>query len=731
MYYIVKDGRCDDRMPDKQNRAPAAGAAADETGSARYSREADLTRLAAPVTALPGVGKAYAEKLSGLGISSIGDLVYHFPRRYLDRSNVTPISSIKVGQELTVVGTVKELENRRTRNRKSLLVATIFDGTGYLSGVWFNQEYHAARLGKGTLVAFSGKVRFEYSRLQIVNPSFDVLAQPEAGSESQLEAIHTGRIIPLYPGTAGVTSAMLRRLISRALEVLGEVPDPLPEWVRSDFELQPLAASLFEVHFPSGAEALKNARYRALFDEIFTMQVGLALTKKRRERERTGIAHGTPGELVQGFVDSLPFDLTGAQRRAWREISGDMEGGVQMNRLLQGEVGSGKTVVAVLAMLLAVEGGYQAAMMAPTEVLANQHYDRISKMLAETPVSVALLTGDSDTSVTEAAATGETDVIVGTHALIQSSVTFNRLGLVVVDEQHRFGLTQRVALARKGLAPDVLYMSATPIPRSLALTLYGDLDVSVIQELPVGRKGVITVVADEEQRQGAFAMVRNEVEKGRQAFVVCPLVEGSEKLEARAAREEATRLAVEFPCLRIGVLHGQMKSEEKRRVMRDFEAGEVDILVSTLVVEVGVDVPNATVMIVENADRFGLSQLHQLRGRVGRGEERGVFVLFAKPTTEEAKARLDAIRRFEDGFALAEADLGIRGEGTLFGTRQSGLPDLRLTRLPRNIELVRRARVAAFKLVESDPDMKKPEHELLGWEVNRRFGGALEWLFQS
>jgi ATP-dependent DNA helicase RecG len=404
---------------------------------------------------------------------------------------------------------------------------------------------------------------------------------------------------------------------------------------------------------------------------------------------------------------------------------------VAMNRLLQGEVGSGKTVVAVLALLLSVENGYQGAIMAPTEVLAYQHDNRVRKMLEGLPVSVALMTGGSEAEVQRAVASGEVDIVIGTHALIQKEVRFARLGVVVIDEQHRFGVSQRASLERKGAFPHVLHMSATPIPRTLSLTLYGDLDVSVIDELPAGRKGVVTVVADKTQRKGAFAMVGQEVALGRQVYVICPLVEESEKLEARAAEEEARRLAGVFPGYRTGLLHGQMKSEEKRSVMERFQAGEIDILISTLVVEVGMDVPNATVMIVENADRFGLAQLHQLRGRIGRGSERAICVLFADPATDEAKARMKAIQECDDGFALADEDLRIRGEGTLFGTRQSGLPDLKLVRLSRNLDLIRKARQEAFKLVDGDPTLKKPENALLRREVNRRFAGTLEWLFHG
>lgn len=684
--------------------------------------------LAAPVTTLPGVGSTYARRLAQLDIKTVGDLLYHFPRRYLDRSSVTPIRSVKTGQEATVVGTVCDVESRRTHSRKNILVVTLFDRTGYMSGVWFNQEYHRDRLKEGVEAAFSGKVQFQYKRLQMVNPSYDVLG---GGGDIEAEGIHTGRIIPLYPGTAGVTSAVLRKMISGALDAVDGMADVLPEDIRRTFGLMPLTEALREIHFPRGEETLKKARYRALFDEVFIMQVGLALRKKRRELEGGGISHGSPGGLVEKFRQSLPFELTVAQEKAWGEIAGDMSRAVPMNRLLQGDVGSGKTVVAVQALLLAVEGGYQGAIMAPTEVLAHQHYRRIGAMLEGLPVRVGLLTAGTSAKDLRDIASGDMDVVVGTHALIQEGVSFDRLGVVVIDEQHRFGLRQRVALAAKGSTPDILHMSATPIPRTLSLTLYGDLDVSVMDELPAGRKGVVTVVADKSQRKGAFAMVGEEVRLGRQAFVICPLVEESEKLEARAAEKESRRLAGEFPGFNIGLVHGQMKSEDKRAVMDRFSAGEIDILISTVMVEVGIDVPNATAMIVENADRFGLAQLHQLRGRIGRGNRRAVFVMFADPSTDEAKARMEAIRRYNDGFALAEADLLIRGEGSLFGTRQSGLPDLKLARLSRDFELIRNARSAAFRLVDRDPVLSEGENTLLRREANRRFGGTLDWLFHG
>ena len=730
MYYIgtSERNRTGEIMP--EGKAPENKAQAERAEARKLPPPvAALERTAAPVSSLQGVGPAIARKLAPLGIRTVADLLYHFPRRYLDRSSLTAIGSVKTGEETTVLGKVCDIESRPTRGRKSVLTITIFDGTGYISGVWFNQEWHKERLREGVEAAFSGKVQYQYKRLQMVNPSYDVLGGEEG--EDRAEAIHTGRIIPLYPATAGVTSASLRRLVKRALEAVSGMADPVPRSVRDKFDLTPLEKALREIHFPNDNAALKKARYRAAFDEVFMMQVGLALRKKHYEAQARGIAHDSSPGLTVDFAQSLPFEMTGAQKRSWREISADMKSATRMNRLLQGEVGSGKTVVAVLALLKAVENGYQGALMAPTVVLSQQHYERIGQMLEGLGVRVELLTSSTGRTVIDNVASGEVNIVVGTHALIQQSVSFARLGLVIIDEQHRFGLDQRVSLSEKGEDPDILHMSATPIPRTLSMTLFGDLDVSVIDELPRGRKGVITVVSDQSQRKGAFAMVGREIKAGRQAFVICPLIEESEKLDARAAADEAKRLAAEFPGYDIGLLHGQMKSDEKRKVMRQFASGRIDILISTSVVEVGVDVPNATVMIVEDADRFGLAQLHQLRGRIGRGSERGVFILFSDPSTDEARARLDAIKRYDDGFELAEADLRIRGEGSLFGNRQSGLPDLKVAKLSRNFELIRRAREEAFRLVAADPDLSKIEHVLLRWETNRRFGGSLDWLFKG
>lgn len=720
----------EDGRPEMSEDKTSGTASKEKTrGVAQPAPVRALARLDQPVTAVPGVGPAMARRLASLGIGTIGELLYHLPRRYLDRSDVTPIGSLKTGEQATVVGKVTDVRSRPGRNRRKILTVTVFDGTGYISGIWFNQEYHRERLLPGAEVAFSGKVQYQHKMLQVVNPGYDVLSGEEG--DDRARAIHTGRIIPLYPATAGLSSATLRRLVRTALDLVSGMADPVPGRVREKFDLAPLEEALREAHFPSGSRALKRARYRAAFDELFTMQVGLALRKKHRQAESGGIAHDAPASLTARLLESLPFELTASQLRAWREISSDMERPAAMNRLLQGDVGSGKTVVALLALLKAVENKRQGAIMAPTEVLAVQHHARMGAMLAGLPVRVELVTSGSSGGSTAALADGSIDIAVGTHALIQEQAVFKDLGLAVIDEQQRFGLDQRLELARKGECPDVLHMSATPIPRTLSMTLFGDLDVSLIDESPAGRKGVVTVVASGDQRQGAYAMVGREIAAGRQAFVICPLVTGSDRLEARAAAEEARRLSKVFAGRQVGLLHGQMKSDEKRSVMERFEAGEIDVLISTVVVEVGVDVPNATVMVVENADRFGLAQLHQLRGRVGRGAERGMFVLFAEPTTAEAEQRMAAIRRHSDGFELAEADLRIRGQGSLFGNRQSGLPDLKVARLSSNSALLGRAREEAFALVDADPGLGRGEHALLKWETNRRFGGSLDWLFKG
>jgi ATP-dependent DNA helicase RecG len=695
--------------------------------------EKNWTALGQPVSSVKGVGKSFLRHLHNLEIYTVEDLLYHFPRRYLDRRKLTKLSEVRIGEETTVVGTVRSADVRRTSRRKSVISVAIYDGTAYLYGTWFNQPYHAERLPPGTEVAFSGRVQYRYGRLQMINPAYDIL---EESQDVGRKTVHTGRIIPLHPATQKMSAAMLRRLIMRALDQFGDLPDHVPLHMRLAYGYPHRSQALREMHFPGSSGRLNRARQRMAYDELLVMQAALAMRRQHLKLDTDGIAHLSPGELVRSFTSTLPFKLTSAQRRAFDEISLDMSRPYPMNRMLQGEVGSGKTVVALLALLLSSQSGHQGAIMAPTEVLAEQHYMNITNLLpGDLGVKVELLTGNTTAArrkeILEAARKGHLDILVGTHALIQEDVEFKSLGLVVVDEQHRFGVRQRMLLKAKGARPDALIMTATPIPRTLSLTLYGDLEISVIDELPAGRAGTTTVVADPSGRDKAYDIIQYELEKGRQAFVVCPLIDISPSIEAKAAEKEVKELKRVFPDFDIGLLHSQIPKADKDVVMEDFRRGEIQLLVSTTVIEVGIDIPNATVMMVENADRFGLSQLHQLRGRVGRGEHPSHCLFIFDAETEEAKSRMQAIAEIEDGFNLAEADLEIRGEGSLFGTRQSGMPDLRVARLIKDFHLVKKARKDAFSMVEEDPFLESPSNRLLRLEVTRRFQDNLDWLFHA
>lgn len=690
-------------------------------------------KLELPVSKVKFVGEATASHLRKLGIETVADLLYNFPHRYLDLSKMRKINQLKVGEKATVLGKVSHVKRWRAKTGMRVVTVTIGDGTGYIAGTWFNQDFIANRLKDGMQVTLSGKIAFKYNQLQIENPSYDVLTE-KAG-----EPIHSGRIVPVHPATQNISTNIMRRIVKNALDEFGQIKDPLPVSVIAENGLLSKSVALQEIHFPSNRELLLKARARFIFEELFVMQVALAARKKYIQTSIRGIAHKKEGALLQAFYDSLPFELTGDQKKVIAEIQEDMERGEPMNRLLQGEVGSGKTMVALAALLTAVQSGYQGAMMAPTEVLANQHYLKTREPLERLGVRVALLTGNTAPKEREKLLSeiknGDIDIVIGTHAIIQETVDFKVLGLAVIDEQHRFGVQQRVVLKEKGYYPDVLIMSATPIPRTLSLTLYGDLDVSIIKELPGGKQvgeHIKTVLCPADKRDKAYEKIRKEVQAGRQAYIVCPLIEESDKLEVKAVMEEAERLTHEvFPDLRVGLIHGKLKSAEKEAVMAEFNQGELDILISTTVIEVGIDVPNATVMLIEDADRFGLAQLHQLRGRVGRGGHKSYCILFANCATDDSKHRMEAICKINDGFALAEADLQIRGEGQLFGTRQSGMPDLRIAKLTRDIEILAEARQQAFKLVEADPRLGKAENQALKQEIRDKFKDNVDWLFQA
>jgi len=696
--------------------------------------------LATPLADAPGVSAALAKTITdGFGYHTVRDLLEHYPRRYLARGDLTDLSQARAGAEVTLVGTVRNLTKKQPRRNLKLLEIRVAaaDKSGFWSCTWFNQPWHAAKLPVGTVAAFSGKLQWKTGKLTMSNPGYEVLREGDDPEEFANE------VIPVYPATKDVSSGRLRRTIHGLLDRYGQVPDFVPDVLRRAHRLPARAEALDTLHRPPDVRATSRARDRLVYDELFVLQVGLALRRRALAEGEHGHALQPEGDLTKQLLASLPFTPTGAQSRAMAEIGADLARAKPMHRLLQGEVGSGKTLVALWALLVAVQSGFQGALMAPTEVLADQHFINLRALLQplgeggglfggpRVEVLTAGTTGAARERLLAAVAAGEVDLLVGTHALLSEGVAFRRLGAVVVDEQHRFGVHQRVRLREKGDSPHVLIMTATPIPRTLALTLYGDLDVSTLDELPPGRTPIAThVVATADLRERAYQRVREEVAASHQAYVVCALKDDSDKLEVRSAKAEAERLRAEvFPALRVGLVYGDMPAREKEATMDAFRAGSIDVLVSTTVIEVGVDVPNATVMLVEDADRFGLSQLHQLRGRVGRGQAPGLCILFADPQTDEGRARMAAIAATNDGFELATEDLRIRGEGTVFDARQSGLSDLKLARLVEDYDWVKRARADAFALVEADPELREVAHRRLRQEVAARLGdGRAEWL---
>ena len=694
--------------------------------------------LGIPLANAPGVSAALARTLEeAFGHTSVRDLLEHYPRRYLTRGELTDLAHAKKGAEVTLVGTVRNLAKKQPRRNLRILEVRVVDDSGAWVCTWFNQPWHAQKLTVGTVAAFSGKLAWKAGRLGMANPGYEVLRE---GDDPEGFA---NEVIPVYPASKEVSSGRIRRAVGSLLDRYGDVPDFVPEPLRRAHGLPDRAGALEAIHRPGDRAQAARARDRLVYDELFVLQVGLALRRRAQEAGQHGRPLQIDGDLTKRLLASLPFSPTAAQSRAMAEIGADLARSKPMHRLLQGEVGSGKTLVALWTLLCAVQSGMQGAIMAPTEVLADQHGINLRGLLEplgeggglfggpRVEVLTAATTGASRQRVLEGVTSGAVDLVVGTHALLSEGGEFRRLGAIVVDEQHRFGVHQRVRLREKGDSPHVLIMTATPIPRTLALTLYGDLDVSTLDELPPGRTPIAThVVADATLRERAYARVREEVAAGHQAYVVCALKDESDKVEIRSAKAEAERLRAEvFPDLRVGLVYGDMPAREKEATMDRFRAGEVDVLVSTTVIEVGVDVPNATVMLIEDADRFGLSQLHQLRGRVGRGEAPGLCILFADPLTDEGRARMDAIARTNDGFELANEDLRIRGEGTVFDARQSGLSDLKLARLIDDFDWVRRARADAFALVEADQELTDPAHRRLRQEVLARLGdGRAEWL---
>jgi ATP-dependent DNA helicase RecG len=711
----------------------------------------DAARPDTPVTALRTVRGGSASLLGKLGVQTLRGLVYLFPRRH---NPVRTVGQLRPEEEQTTLATLVDVHLVRLGRAMEGVEGDIRDDTGTIRAVWFNQRRLAQWLKPGTRYAFTGKVGTFRDETVLESPEQEEV-RPGSGLE---EALKEGHLFPVYPSTEGLYQPALRRMVREALARCADaIQDTLPEELRRRNGLLPLRQALWEAHYPQDPEGYEAARRRLAFEELFLIQLGVLTHRKNAELGAKGLVLSPPAGFLDAFLAALPFRLTFAQERVLAEILADMATGDRpMSRLLQGEVGSGKTVVALAALLTAAACGYQGAIMAPTEVLAEQHFitvgsllgrgrplwglpesKRVARALATDnlltvyldphprPITLGLLTGSATPrqkrALQELLADGALDILIGTHAIIQDEVRIPRLALAVVDEQHRFGVAQRAALRRQGLSPHLLVMSATPIPRTLALTLYGDLDLSTIDQLPPGRQKVRTRLVSPERRSSVYDFIRQEVAKGRQCFIIYPLIDESEAVNARAAVAESERLSREvFPDLRLGLLHGRMGIREKQGVMEDFRKGEVDVLVSTPVVEVGIDVPNATVMVVEGADRFGLAQLHQFRGRVGRGEHPSYCVLIAGALSAEGKERLLALERIEDGFQLAEVDLQMRGPGDYFGTRQSGLPDLRMARLS-DTELLALARREASALLEADPQLASPAHAALKGAL-ARFG---------
>jgi ATP-dependent DNA helicase RecG len=678
--------------------------------------------LDAPITKLKGAGPKLAEAAAEMGIASLGDLLRHLPHSYRDRANPVGLGDLRLGEEATVEVEVKGAKLRPTRRRRlTILEADVVDSSGKVKAVWFNRAWLADRLVPGARLLLHGKL--EKRGFNVSEHEFLDVAGDSAG-------LHTTGIVPVHPASERIRPQKLREWVWQATPLVRHAVEPIPGRLRRDLRMANATEAIVASHFPADEHQAEAARERLAFEELFLYQAALVSRRGRRVSGNKGIELDPPGAEVASWLESLPFSLTGDQSRALEEIDGDLAQAQPMQRLLMGEVGSGKTVLALYAMLRAIEAGHQAALMAPTETLAEQHFRTLETLLADNPVPATLLTSATPPAarreLLDSLAAGLPQLVVGTHALIQDTVEFSSLAVAVVDEQHRFGVRQRAALDAKGPGkrlPHILHMTATPIPRTLSLTAYGDLDTTALRELPKGRQPIRTRVVDEEHRAAAYDFIRERLREGRQAFVVCPLVSESELTEARAAEAEAKRLAqTELRDFNVALLHGQMSTEQKARAMDAFVSGEAHVLVATTVIEVGIDVPNATVMLVEGAERFGLSQLHQLRGRVGRGEHESFCVLFGDPESEAAKARLEAIAGEGDGFALAEVDLTIRGEGEILGTRQHGLPRFRAATLPEDTALLLEARRRVLELRERFGSLEAAGIGPLLDEARRRFG---------
>lgn len=669
-----------------------------------------------PVQELKGIGEQRQKKLQRLGIFTVEDLLTHYPREYKDRSQIMKIAELQEGEVTPFLAQVKEEGQNSRHGRLIYTRMRVYDETGFVWVVWYNQPYMKNALKIGEWYLFTGKLQEKYKKKEVLSPEYERIGDNFAG----------GRILPVYPSVDGLSQKMLRTLMEQALaQVGGSLREELPFWLRKNYQLAERNFSVENIHFPKTEQSFYDARRRLVFEELFLLQTALYRLKRTLESSGEGIKLKKKKALQDGEA-LLPFPLTGAQRRVLQEIAGDMSSGKVMNRLVQGDVGSGKTAVAMLAAYWAVQNGYQAAMMAPTEVLAQQHAASFREIFASAGIEIVLLTGSLSAKEKRERlakiASGQAQIVIGTHAVIQKGVDFHRLALAITDEQHRFGVRQRSLLADKGESVHTLVMTATPIPRTLALILYGDLDISIIDVLPPGRKPIDTSAVDSRYHERIYAFLQKEVAQGRQAYVICPMIEENEKLEVQSVLQYAAELAEKLPEMRIACVHGKLKPKEKQAVMQAFAAGEIDVLVATTVIEVGVNVPNASVMLIENAERFGLAQLHQLRGRVGRGSEKSYCILVSDSKAKVARERLKIMTKCEDGFLLSEKDLQLRGPGEFFGIRQHGLPELKIADLSRDLPILKEAQKAAAQLLAHDGELREEEHGLL----RERLSGYLE-----
>ncbi|MBI4919883.1 ATP-dependent DNA helicase RecG [Candidatus Azambacteria bacterium] len=683
--------------------------------------------LDAPIQNIKYFGPAAVKKLAKLKIKTVRDLLYHFPFRYEDFSNFISIADIKTDCQATAGGKILSAKNINIFRRRMVLTEILIeDGTGEIKSVWFNQPYLLNQFQPGNQINLSGKVVLSKKRLCFSNPAYEITGR-DGDSRRQKETLHTGRLVPVYPETYGLTSRWLRLIIKPLLRFVAQIPDPLPKEIKKDNNLPDLNSALSQMHFPETAEKAALAKKRFAFEELFILQLFMGQSRLKLQKQK---APEVPFDekMAKKFVGALPFELTGDQKKAAWQIIQDMSKNRPMNRLLEGDVGSGKTVVAAMAACLAASNGYQTAFMAPTEILSRQHFEKISPLLNKFNIATGLLTSSeakifndkgekiSKNKFIEKVASGEIKIVIGTHSLIQKNIRFKNLALAIIDEQHRFGVNQRAEILRRPapqLVPHLLSMSATPIPRTLGLTVWGDLDLSLIKEMPKGRKNIITEIAPPEGRNRIYEFIKTEIKKGRQAFIVCPLIEESKKLsekllearEIKAAKKEQERLQEKiFPEFKIGLLHGRLKPKEKEKIMSEFLDKNLDILVATSVVEVGIDIPNATIMMIEGADRFGLASLHQFRGRVGRGEHQSYCFLLTESPSDKTNRRLKALESAQSGFDLAERDLEIRGPGDFTGVRQAGLPDLAIASLT-DAKLVEQTRAAAKEIISRDPNL--------------------------